>query len=228
MADGKPIIIDSPLEHRSEQVHGYYDSQDLNPDHIRLVGRSDISLSVTIRFTCNKDDESQGVKQTLRFPAEFWRSEKIELQARYFYIVLKKVDGNDQVSKDLYFEIFSPRSKVSKESSFKTLDVVEEKTCMSPVIQTRSSSPFAKKSGAKFFLSKERRKSHMVDMPTSSTMLDFRLPSFVPKGAILVGGKNGKVEIVAKPHCGGLYLMSDEDGNFEWRLPYNFSKREIE
>jgi len=55
--------------------------------------------------------------------------------------------------------------------------------------------------------------------PGKGGLVDYRLPGFIPKGALLVGDKNGKVSVLPKG-ASGEYLMIDSDGFPSWMLPY--------
>lgn len=47
-------------------------------------------------------------------------------------------------------------------------------------------------------------------------MTDFRLPTTIPEGALLYGGKLGEVKILPKGEPGDV-LIINEDGFFSWR-----------
>jgi hypothetical protein len=89
----------------------------------------------------------------------------------------------------------------------------------------RSSSPFGGRrpsaKGGFFSSSKDKKKPHTFGGSTSTVpIFDSRLPTFIPDGALLVGGKNGKIEFIPKAHCGGLSLMSNSESRAEWSMVY--------
>lgn len=61
----------------------------------------------------------------------------------------------------------------------------------------------------------------------TTTVHDSRITPLIMENAILVGKKGNVIATIPPPHCSGLYLMSNEDGFPEWKLPYNFAKTKI-
>jgi hypothetical protein len=108
----------------------------------------------------------------------------------------------------------------TKNSSLSVPD--EEK---SSIDMQRSSSPFNRRhstaKGGFFSSSKDKKKSYNIGSNTTSIpVFDNRLPNFIPDGALLVGGKNGRIELIPKAHCGGLSLMANSESRAEWSMVY--------
>jgi hypothetical protein len=110
------------------------------------------------------------------------------------------------------------------------LDISPDSTPLPPIIEEekksiesiRGISPFRRASKGGFF-SFEKKK---VVMPVSTgppqvvQMFDSRIPSYIPEGALLIGGKNGSIVLLPKPYCSGLVLMANEDSKAEWNMVY--------
>ena len=214
------IVINEPLEFRSEMIYGPFKSDKLHPQYARLVGCSDISVSVSIKWTCDSTNETKGVKEVVSFPKDYWRSEKVAVQARYFFILVRK-NIPEEISKNLYFEIYSPPFGDEPYKDNQVEDKLAAASSDNKVSDgRRGSSPFLPK---RVLEKAFKDKSHSSGKHDHS-LTDFRLPQFIPKDVLLLGGKNGSVQSlpVGQP---GEYLMVDSDGSVSWMLPYNFEKK---
>jgi hypothetical protein len=269
--DKNCIKIVSGLEHRSEKIYGPYDifDLDLHPKYTKMNAYSgDVSLQIEILWTFKKEEMKFGPSFSLRVPPKIWRSEKLDIVTRYFYIRILRstmqASSEGSVANDLlYFELRSTKKKntlkkddlaqagedvqhplssevksplklqipsvlqlelppVETKNSGSSPLVEEEKS--SSEMQQRSSSPFGRRmSTAKggFFSSKDKKKPYTFGSVTTTVpVFDSRLPTFIPDGALLVGGKNGRIELIPKAHCGGLSLLANADGRAEWSMVY--------
>jgi len=114
-----------------------------------------------------------------------------------------------------------------------SITIIEEERSSGEVVK-RSSSPFRRHSTSKGggFFSKDKKKLSSIGLPANTNaggnassngtalVFDTRLPTFIPEGAFLVGGKNGRIELLPKAHCAGLSMMSNEDSKAEWSMVY--------
>lgn len=137
----------------------------------------------------------------------------------------QSVDSLAQLSSTCSESLDLRQSKLSRLGSCSPtpqITIIEEERTSSEV--KRSSSPFRRHSTSKGgFFSKEKKKTTTtvpVATSSSSTLFDSRLPSFIPEGALLIGGKNGRLELIPKAACGGLSMVSDEMGKGEWSHVY--------
>ena len=221
------IVIEEPLDHRSEKIHGPFSSSDFHPNYSLLsVYSGDVSICVEILWTFKKEQERFGPVTSLRCPPKFWRCEPFIMKAPWFYVrvVRSNLDNHDPNS-DLFISIENMKKEVKKEEKKEepkplpsVVKIVEEEVISSEPAK-RSSSPFSFREKKAGLFSKEKRRSITSSGPPQ-LMFDSRLPGFIPEGSILMGSKNGKIDCVPKPYSAGLILQSDSDGRFDWILPY--------
>ena len=238
------LQITEPLEFRIEKIFGPYSSDEyLHPKYSRLVGISSLSIIVNLKWVLDPETpENTKLESQIRFPADHWRSEEIKVLAPYFYVQIMKPDGMaQQEHTSMKLEFFTMRKRGSiplpeipknVESSDEPVKVKERRVSFddfsersTPKDSTemviiedgntvqRTKSPFKTR-----LFGKKKFEVGSVKLPLPST--DFRIPSYIAEGAILLGGKNGRFELLPRGHSPGMYLMINEEGKPEWRLPY--------
>jgi hypothetical protein len=224
------IIINEPLLHSHEKLFGPFKTEDYINSTSKLVTYSDIGMNIEVLWSFD-GSRDQVIKYTLRSPMKMKRSEALESKTRFFYILITRGDKNvGEVNKELWVEVFTLWNKPQPQE--RKIEVVK-----SPTVQMEPRDLFegldddmrtfrddmkSPVEGLKETESEGTKRSSFKKLfgksPKNPKPIDYRLPGFIPKGALLYGDISGNVTILPRPQILGSYLCYGEDGPI-WCLP---------
>ena len=214
-----------PLEHKIEAIYGPFFSKDYHPKYTRVVAFSDSSLVINFLWTVEEKDDQGGPKSQMRLPRNMWRSERLEMLANIFYIRLTRPDNDTgEPNKLLILKLCNLKEQTSsscqtfekksnRSLSFTDMEGFPDDNYRHNSTETkRTQSPFRSK------LFQTNKTSKVPKVNNKAISVDYRIPEYIPKGAILKGGLNGAISFLPKPQQKDMYLVSTGDDNiFEWR-----------
>lgn len=207
------IVIQKPLDERLEYISDWIEC---DFKRVRLNSYSDLILQVNLEF-CHDIDTK--ILDTLKIPARtpsgMWRSAVSDVMFPYVRIRIINQTAKKNETLCVILSGLSPLKKeihsVKSESSPRISGKKPEDSPSSLSLDDDS------KPKHRLFFGKKRPLSQSKQAPPVS-ILDQRLPPYIPQDCILIGGKMGKSTILAKGNPGEILRMGISGP--EWHLVY--------
>lgn len=191
MAGAKSIFSLSnppPLRYENEYTSDFVDVSGYK--QIRIAIESDTMLWMFYEWSI--DGEDAHILDKWECHANSWKTDIVNVVMPYLRIRFeKKIPGSNN-----RLQLFVTPLSMNKAITSTHIENDKE-----PGSKKRSKSPFF------------RRPSEKKAAPASSS-LDYRLPTFIPSGALLVGGKNGQIEFLPRGAEGEVLVMGER--GLEW------------
>lgn len=166
-------------------------------ESLRVSAKADVAFKVLLEWS--PDGLEKALESTLLLPADQWKTEKFEKLMPYVRLHLINTSGRPNKVLQVITESVGGAS-----GSAPVIDLAAE--------DKKNKSPLRR------FMDKKSKKSALVSSSSAEPSRDHRLPDYIPQGTLLVGGKSGKVQCIARGNPGDV-LTVDKEGNICWMPP---------
>lgn len=197
------LSVVKPLGDNLEYVSDYVDVSQFK--RVRMSSYSDTIVQLVLEWTYDLECTYEPLKVSCRTPSTMWRSEVYDAPMSFVRVRVVNQSGKKNCELKVLIRgsgiISLPPKKAEVELPPPTPIAVVERASKSP-----------------FHFRNKRLGSKTVAVGSSVSTRDYRLPEYVTRAAILIGGKNGKVELLPFGNPGEILQMTDEGP--AWSLIY--------
>lgn len=184
------LCFETPLKIDVEKVGDYVHVEKYSK--LRLTIDSDVLLQVQLEWSINGIDRA--LYTGIKVGSNIWKSDEYPVLLPYLRI---RILSNSS----------QPNERLMVYTSAISLNKCYTDKSIPPVLSSMSIESVEPQPQKRGWLSKTKK----VAISPASTLLDYRLPQYIPPGSILVGGRNGKIEAVPRGEAGE-YLMMGQNG----------------